>query len=872
MTKSSAKNSGAKEHAAPDPLSEYREKRDPRRTNEPFTAERKHSARATRAGKYVVHLHDATRTHYDVRLQIGGTLKSFAVPKGPSLNPADKRLAVLTEDHPLEYLDFEDVIPEGNYGAGAMIAWDIGRVRYLEGTAEEGLEKGKLDFELSGFKLHGRFALVATGRRKASGPNDPKASEWLLFKKTDAYSSAERDILTEEPRSVLSGMTVEQLAARGQLVAKLLARAEALGAPRGEVDPSGLEPMLCALSGAELDDEDRVYELKLDGVRIVADKHGKAVALRYRNGRSATASYPEISRAVAALAPDRVVLDGEIVAFDDAGRPSFQRLAPRIHAQRPLDVLRVQAEVPVSYLVFDLLALGDRDLRGLPLEARKELLLELVQGRGLIRALDHFEANGSALYEFCKAQRLEGVVAKRKGSIYRPGPRRTDDWVKIKCEREDEFVVLGWLPGKNSRQRLGALCVGSYDDGRLRYAGRAGSGLDEAAIDLFCAELEPLSRPDYPGDEAVPEDAKEARWVEPKLVVGVRYLGWTDEGRLRAPVYRGLRVDKGPEECTARPPSDVALPEPVAEPSAELPVTGLSSSRVKITNADKVFWPEEGYTKGDLCAYYATVAPLMLPFLRGRPVVLVRYPDGIRGKSFYQWNVPHGTPDWMRRLELVDLDEPGKKKTVFLVDDVDSLVYIANLGCIPLHVLACREHTRELCDFVTIDFDLNGQPFEGAVTLALELRQLLDEIGLTGFPKTSGQKGLHVLIPLGPGISFETAKLLVELLGRIVTAAHPDVGTMERRVGKRGPRIYVDTGQTGESRTIVAPYSVRAHPGATVSTPLRWEEVHAALDPSRFTLLTVPARTAEIGDPMAGFLELEPDVPGAIERLARWVK
>src|SRR6478735_6372235 len=384
-----------------DALTRYREKRDPLSTNEPFGEEHKPSSRETRTGRFVVHLHDATRPHYDLRLQIGGTLKSFAVPRGPSLQAGDKKLAVLTEDHPLEYLEFEEVIPEGNYGAGAMIVWDVGRVRYLETTAERGLEIGKLDFELDGFKLHGRFALVATGRRKAADANDKKANEWLLIKKQDAFAHPPGDVLIEQPHSVLSGLTVSELAQRTRIVSELEAEAEALGALRAKVEVSALTPMLCALTGAELLDESRIYELKIDGVRIVADKHARAVALRCRSGRPASSSYAEIARAVAALAPERVVLDGEIVAFDDEGRPSFHKLGPRIHAERPLDVLRVQGEVPVSYLVFDVLVLGDRDLRGVPLAARKEILRHIVQGKGLLRALDHIEDDARALFDFC---------------------------------------------------------------------------------------------------------------------------------------------------------------------------------------------------------------------------------------------------------------------------------------------------------------------------------------------------------------------------------------------------------------------------------------------------------------------------------------
>ncbi len=858
-----------------DALSRYREKRDPLTTNEPFGPEHRAVARETRTGRFVVHLHDATRPHYDVRLQVGGTLKSFAVPRGPSLRAGDKKLAVLTEDHPLEYLEFEEVIPAGNYGAGAMIVWDVGRVRYLETTAERGLELGKLDFELDGFKLHGRFALVATGRRKAAGPHDKQANEWLLIKKPDAIAHPPGDVLIEQPQSVMSGLTVLELAQRERVVRELETEAEALGALRGPVEVSGATPMLCAVTGAELADPSRIYELKLDGVRIIADKRARAVALRYRNGRAASSSYPEIARAVALLAPARVVLDGEVVAFDAQGRPSFQRIAPRIHADRPLDVRAAMSEVPVSYLVFDFLALNDLDLRPLPLSARKRLLMQLIRGRGYVRALDHLEGDGRALFDLCRTQRLEGVVAKRAMAPYRHGPRRTDDWVKLKTERDDDFIVIGYMPGKGTRGPLGALCVASYAGERLVYRGRVGSGLDAGTLGTLEPALDARRVARFPAAGSAPEDAKGAAWVRPELVVSVRFLGFTEgEPRLRAPVFRGLRPDIALRDCRAAPPSetlDQHVPtEVLTSGVAETPV-GVAP-RVAVSNAGKVFWPEEGFTKGDLCAYYASIAPVMLPFLRERPVVLVRYPDGVAGKNFYQWNVPSGTPDWVERIETLDEDDPGAgTKTLFIIDSADALVYIANLGCIPLHVLAARRGSLDHCDFLTVDFDIGERPFAEAVRLALDLRVVLEDVGLVGYPKTSGQKGLHVLLPLGPGVSFDTAKLLVELLGRLITDKNPTIATMERRVGQRGPRVYVDTGQTGPSRTIVAPYSVRAHRGATVSAPITWQELHVALDTTRFSMLTMPGRVQEVGDPFADFMNERPDIERAIAALSRHV-
>jgi bifunctional non-homologous end joining protein LigD len=549
-----------------------------------------------------------------------------------------------------------------------------------------------------------------------------------------------------------------------------------------------------------------------------------------------------------------------------------------MHAERPLEVQRAQAAIPVSYLVFDILQLGDRDLRGLPLFQRKELLAEVVRGRGLVRSLDHLDGDGTALFSFCREQHLEGVVAKRKNSPYRPGPRRTDDWVKVKCERDDEFVVVGWAAGRGARERLGALCLGSYGPAGLTYRGRVGSGLDEATIEGLVPKLAALATDSFQGPKQPPAEADDSHWVKPELVASVRYIGWTPERHLRHPVFRGMRNDIEPAACRAMPAEEQieleALPPTNGDEfGAASPEGGQGeavrttpSSRVTISNRDKVFWPEEGYTKGDLINYYGSVSPAMLPFLRERPVVMVRYPDGWKGKSFYQWNVPQGTPDWLRRATLRD-EEKDKEKTVFLLDDVDALAYLANLGTIPLHVLACREETRHEADFLTIDFDIGQHPFELAVVLARTLREILDEIGLPGYPKTSGQKGLHVLVPLGPGIGFETAKLLCEFLGRLVTERHPKRATMERRVEQRGGKALIDVGQTGTSRTIVAPYSVRAWQGATVSTPLHWDEVHVALDPRRFTLVTVPARLAEIGDPFRGLLDERPDVARAVEKL-----
>lgn len=848
-------------------LEKYRQKRDPGRTNEPFAPEPLASG-PTWGGVFVVHEHDATAKHYDLRLEVSGALKSFAVPRGPSLDPKDKRLAVQTEDHPLEYADYEGVIPEDNYGAGPMIAWDMGRVRYLENDAESGIAKGKIDFELYGHKLRGRFALVLTSGRKGEKVRQP---QWLLLKKTDPHARPGEDVL-QQARSVLSGLTIHELLQADALGAQLEQRAAELGAPRQVLEGRRLTPMACALQGAPLQSDDWIYELKLDGVRILAEKRDDDVALFYRKGRSAIDSYPEVARGLRALAARRVVLDGEIVAFDEEGKPDFQRLARRFRTLKPREVQRVLREVPVVYLAFDVLAVGDHDLTRVPLIERKRLLSEVVPGKGLVRALDHIERDGRALYTFCRQQRLEGVIAKRRESTYQQGPRRSNDWVKLKCEREDDFVIVGWTGSRNNKRQLGALDLATYEGDQLVSRGKVGSGFDDATLDMLREELAKrrVQKTDVSGSMVKATHGR--TFVRPELVANVRYLGFTDAGHLRHPVYQGLRVDVAPRDCQAMPQQARARvaeqQQPVPDPA---PKPAAGKLRFKVTNADKVFWPAEGYTKGDLCRYYEGIAPALLPFLKERPIILVRYPDGIEGKSFYQWNAPDGTPSWVRTVNVRWQDRRNKEVQLFLADDVDTLVYLAQLGCIPVHILAARIGALSTCDFLTIDFDLGEQPFRVAIELARELKGLLDEMGLAGFPKTSGQTGLHVLVPLGPGVSFDTARALCELLGTIVTARHRDVATMERSKAKRGGRAYVDTGQTGTIRAIVAPYSVRAYPGARVSTPLHWDEVSFALDPARFTMMTVVDRVLDHGDPWHGMLESAPDIPSAVQALSRYL-
>jgi len=840
----------------------------------------------------VVHLHHATRTHYDLRLEIGGVLKSFAVPRGPSLDPRERRLAIETEDHPIEYLEYEGVIPKGNYGAGPMILWDTGRVRYLERTAEDGLVHGKLDFVLSGYKLKGRFALVLSHRQE-----DAKNAQrqWLLLKKQDPFANTEDSLIDQKPRSVLSGLAAEELRMSTGTV-EVEAVAASHGAKRQTVEARTMQPMLCVeqtnatLADAQdsLSRQGWLYELKLDGVRVVADKRESEVALWSRRGPAVTQSYPEIARAVRALPGRRLVLDGEIIAFDSSGRPSFARVARRIHA-RAADVWQLSREVAVSYVVFDLLAVGEWDLRDLPLRKRKELLARVVRGTGFVRCLDHFDDRGQTLFEFCRRERLEGVVAKRADSSYRPGPRRSGDWVKIKCHRDAEFVIVGLTRGEGARSDLGAIDVASFHGKELKVRGKVGSGLDQSAIAALLEMARGQERRTCAAAGSLEPAPNGRTFLVPSIVVSVRFAGWTEDGRLRHPVFQGIRNDIEPAACTTTPPNElVDEPSAQVEPKptllrAETPRASIGRNDkeksdieavryVKISNPRKVYWPEDGITKGQLIEYYEQISEVMLPCLKDRPVILVRYPDGIAGKHFYQWNVPHGIPSWVTTLELPPENGQGQARQGFLINDVETLKYVVNLGCIPIHMLASRSPRLDTCDFITLDLDVEALNLLEAITIAHSLREIIEGVGLEAFAKTSGQTGLHLLVPLGPGVPYEAARLLVELLGRLATLRHTSTATMERRRDKRGPRVYVDTGQTGPSRAIVAPYSVRAVPGATVSTPLIWDEVSPALDVGRFTIASVPHRLKSRADPMRNLLAVRPDIPKALGLLENIVR
>ncbi len=822
-----------------DRLGAYRAKRAAERTPEPFGGERVGPGHL-----FVVQQHAARRTHYDFRLEMHGVLWSWAVPKGPSSNPDDKRLAVHVEDHPLDYAEFEGRIPEGNYGAGAVILWDRGLWVPLT-DADRGLAEGKLLFELRGHKLRGRWTLVRT------------RENWLLIKERDEWAGEEG---TEGyPRdSVLSGLTLDELASGADRGEPVRAELRGLHAPERVVRARDVKVMLAVSRERPFSRAGWVFELKYDGYRMIAGKEGERVVLVSRKGRDITATFPEIARAVGALPFERLVLDGEVVVHDETGMPSFARLQKRGRLTRATAVARAAVELPATLYVIDLLGFESFDVRPLPLTQRKRILKDVLPTVGPLRYSEHVDEHGERLYEQICAMGLEGVVAKAAGARYRGG--RSHDWVKIKAEKTDDFVVVGFTEPKGTRAGFGALHVAQFLGGRLRYAGRVGSGFTQRELDDVRAQLTRVAREDPPCEiPAEVDTGVVAHWVEPQLVCEVRFKERTEQGLLRAPVFLRFRDDKQPAECM-REVVDSTEPAAVAEREAP--------RAVPFTNLDKVFWPSAGYTKGDLIAYYRGVAEWLLPYLRERPLVLTRYPDGIEGKSFFQKDAPDYVPEWIR-LERIWSEDAQREVRYFVVEDAESLLYVVNLGTIPLHVWSSRVGSLERPDWCILDLDPKEAPFRHVVKTARAIRALCRDIALPSFVKTSGASGLHVLIPLGRQVTHAQSRTLAELLARVIVAELPDVTTVTRALRERHGRVYIDYVQNGHGRLLVAPFAVRPLPGAPVSMPLRWREVSGKLDPRRLTIANAAKRMRALkGDPLRALLELKPDLQAALEHLS----
>jgi bifunctional non-homologous end joining protein LigD len=803
------------------------------------------------------------------------------VPKGPSQSHADKRLAVQTEDHPLDYGNFEGKIPEGNYGAGTVMVWDRGTF-HLEGNLDalKQLEKGEIKFSLNGEKLQGSFVLVKLKQSE-------KGNEWLMIKHKDGAEDSSWNI-DEHDGSALTGRTIEEI--KEELPPKrspnLIQASELQGARKGAM-PSRVEPMLATLADRPFSDPNWLFEIKWDGVRALARIENGALTLRSRTGVDIAKRYPELASLPDALAARQTILDGEIVALDAQGHSSFERLQERMHVRAPSESLVTQ--IRVVYFAFDLLYCDGYDLREAPLLERKQLLQRLLYTSERFRFADHQLEHGKELFALAEQNGLEGIVAKRADSPYVSD--RSPYWVKLKSTKTVDAVVGGWTEARTPALPFGSLLLGLYQGKKLRFIGHVGSGFDAKKLMELSSRLKELAAPACPFD-AVPKTNEKPFWVSPALVARVKFSGWTQEHSLRHPVFLALREDARPADCqwenevatAVSAPAVVRAPEVVgrvltttAQIEAELfkgrseTVTiELDAKRLRLSNLNKVYFPESGHTKRNLLAYYYRMADFILPFLRDRALVLRRYPDGIKGQAFFQKDVREGLPEWFKTVP-VDSEHRGEVIQYATANDRASLLFLTGLGCIDHNPWSNRYDDLDHPDYFFFDLDpSDGTEFSVVVAIAQALHEKLEELRLVSFLKTSGATGIHIYLPVEPVYTYEQLRTFGEIIARTVTAEHPNLVTSERIVAKRpAGRVLIDVQQNAHGRPLAAAYSVRAFPQAPVSAPLLPRELRPGLRPEALNIKTVFARLKEKGDLWGDFWKRRQRLEDAIESLSR---
>jgi bifunctional non-homologous end joining protein LigD len=843
-------------------LDEYRRKRVFTRTPEPPA-----KVEPEEGNRFFIQRHSATRLHYDLRLEMDGVLKSWALPNGPTLDPSIKRLAVHVEDHPLDYGNFEGTIPAGNYGAGQVILWDRGTYELLgDKSRDEQWRAGDLKIRFHGRKLLGDFALVRTKRTVGSGQK--KKEEWLLIKKQDfAVRSGwnpEDDI-----RSVLQS-TEEISSIEGAVKAEM---------------PGKLEPMLAVLGTALPSGTDWLYEVKWDGYRALCFLSGGKLRMMSRRGNIMDKQFPEVNEAlVAAVKAETAILDGEVVAVDENGIPSFQLLQNRTGFRRARNTAaRPQA---LGFFAFDLLYLNGYDLRKSALIDRRRLLQSVLLPSNTVRYSEHFAGKGDELLKAVRAKGLEGIIAKKADSRYEP--LRSNCWVKLKVTNQQDFLICGFIEGE--REYFGSLVLAYYQGGEkkkreLVYAGNVGSGFTEQSLKSVYQTLEPLITK-KPVLRDVPKEIGPVTWVKPELVCVVKFNSWTDDKRLRAPVFQGLRMDASPEdtvpEIPQRPeesaesgdqaagpgPKAKIQREPMLGAQAEEATVTVEGHSLKFTNLKKVFYPADGYTKRDVINFYAAVAELLLPHLQGRPLSLKRYPNGINADYFFQKDTPPSFPSWIHTERIPTTEK--KTARMVIADDKASLLYLANLGCIDQNPWMSRVGSLENPDFILIDLDPYYAGYDRIIEAAQLVRSKLELIGLEGYPKTTGGDGMHIYIPLEPRYTYAQARTFAEVLARWVIAERAELFTTPRNVAARQKgKVYFDYLQIAEGKTISAPYVLRAYPGAPVATPLHWDEVRAGVKPEQFHIGNVLRRFERAGDLFEGVLNKPQEMEKALEKLSR---
>ena len=871
---------------------------------------------------FVVQQHAATRLHYDLRLECDGVLKSWAVPKGLSLDPQDKRLAMQTEDHPYAYASFEGIIPPKQYGAGEVIVWDCGvyspdepRTQFHErGAAEEavrtGLAKGKLSFQLRGEKLKGSFALVKT---KGEG-------QWLVIKHKDRFVTTDR--VAAKDRSILSGATVEDLK---KVPAHRIPAARLV--PNGPLEamPRKLAPMLAEIADKPFNRAEWTWEPKLDGYRVLAHIEGDQATLRSRNGLDLSPQFPRLVDELVKQGGDGMILDGEIVVLDANGRPSFNALQNRAQMKGAREIAAADQASPAVFFAFDILHFAGVDLRKAVYADRRRYLAQCVLPSAMVQ-LVHADDDGIALHGAALASGFEGVIGKRKDSRYESGKRSTS-WLKVKPTVSADFVIGGYTRGKGSRASLGSILVGYWDKGKLRYASNVGSGFDDRTLADVTTRLEPLRTKAMPFAQKPEQLNGPTTWVEPKLVAEVCFHSWTEDDRLRAPVFMRLRDDIDARKVRRHPREGG---DPATEAARDAPRGSLDSRlrgndiveqlerakneatllveghKIKVTNLDRVYWPADAslkqpaLTKRDLLRYFAQVSPYILPHLADRPLTMIRMPTGIHGQRFFQKHWDQDKPDFVETITVFS-GHKDERHDYLLCNNVPTLLWLAQSGTLEFHVWHSRAKPGADCasastdyssslealedsilnfpDWVVFDIDpyiysghekpgdepeLNTVAFEKGKEVAFHLRELLRSMSLDAIVKTSGKTGLHVFVPIERRLDFDAARQMSELVGRHLVKLHPKDVTVEWSVPKRTGKIFMDYNMNVRGKTLNVAYSPRGAPGAPVSMPLTWEELERA-HPLDFRIVNAPQRLARTGDRWRVAYEEKLDLDSALK-------